>query len=102
MNDATKPQTTFTQMLDGTSEDYAVIARVQLGLFQEHLDIDQRASFFQYAYSSAPAMVMRTIDAGSKYPVASRDADGNILPPPARRRSSRTPPGAAVPWARAG
>jgi hypothetical protein len=44
-----------------------------------YLDVDQRASFFQYAYSSAPAMVMRTINAGSKYPVTSRDADGNFL-----------------------
>jgi hypothetical protein len=26
-----------------------------------YLDVDQRAAFFQYAYSSAPAMVMRTI-----------------------------------------
>lgn len=44
-----------------------------------YLDTDQRAAFFQYAYSSAPAMVMRTIGAGSKYPVAARDADGNPL-----------------------
>ena len=46
---------------------------------ESYLDINQRASFFQYAYSSAPAMVMRTIGAGSKYPVALRDADGDIL-----------------------
>ena len=46
---------------------------------ESYLDIDQRAAFFQYAYSSAPAMVMRTINAGSKYPVAARDSDGNIL-----------------------
>jgi hypothetical protein len=44
-----------------------------------YLDVNQRASFFQYAYSSAPAMVMRTIGAGSKYPVTGRDADGEIL-----------------------
>jgi len=44
-----------------------------------YLDINQRASYFQYAYSSAPAMVMRTINAGSKYPVTARDADGNFL-----------------------
>lgn len=44
-----------------------------------YLDVDQRAAFFQYAYSSAPAMVMRTIGAGSKYPVTGRDADGEIL-----------------------
>lgn len=44
-----------------------------------YLDVTQRAAFFQYAYSSAPAMVMRTIGAGSKYPVTGRDAEGNIL-----------------------
>ncbi|MDV7145947.1 DUF1254 domain-containing protein [Tropicimonas sp. TH_r6] len=44
-----------------------------------YIDIDQRASYFQYAYSSAPAMVMRTIGAGSKYPNATRDADGEFL-----------------------
>ena len=48
--------------------------------FQEsYLDIDQRASYYQYAYSSAPAMVMRTIGAGSKYPYTTRDADGEFL-----------------------
>ena len=41
--------------------------------------VDQRAAFFQYAYSSAPAMVMRTIDAGSKYPCTGEDADGDTL-----------------------
>ena len=46
---------------------------------ESYLDIDQRARFFQYAYSSAPAMVMRTINAGSKYPITARDADGNFL-----------------------
>lgn len=46
---------------------------------ENYLDVNQRASFFQYAYSSAPAMVMRTIGAGSKYPVAHRDVDGNLL-----------------------
>lgn len=48
--------------------------------FQEsYLDINQRASYFQFAYSSAPAMVMRTLDAGSKYPFTARDADGDFL-----------------------
>jgi len=46
---------------------------------ESYLDVDQRAAFFQYAYSSAPAMVMRTIGAGSKYPITARDADGNFL-----------------------
>ena len=44
-----------------------------------YLDIDQRAGFFMYAYSSAPAMVQRSIGAGSKYPLTVRDADGNFL-----------------------
>ncbi|CEO58473.1 hypothetical protein PMG11_03197 [Penicillium brasilianum] len=44
-----------------------------------YLDVVQRASYFQVAYSSSPAMVMRTIDAGSKYPFATRDADGEFL-----------------------
>jgi hypothetical protein len=44
-----------------------------------YLDIDQRGGFFQYAYSSAPAMVMRTINAGSKYPFTIRDKDGNLF-----------------------
>ena len=44
-----------------------------------YLDIIQRASYFQIAYSSAPAMVMRTINAGSKYPFAVRDANGEFL-----------------------
>lgn len=46
---------------------------------ESYLDVNARSGFFQYAYSSAPAMVMRTIGAGSKYPVAARDADGNHL-----------------------
>ncbi|MBB3540301.1 MULTISPECIES: DUF1254 domain-containing protein [unclassified Rhizobium] len=44
-----------------------------------YLDVLQRASYFQFAYSSAPAMVMRTLDAGSKYPFTARDADGDFL-----------------------
>jgi hypothetical protein len=44
-----------------------------------YLDIDQRAAYFQVAYSSAPAMVMRTIGAGSKYPFTTRDAQGEFL-----------------------
>src|SRR5215468_943371 len=48
-------------------------------LQDSYLDVNQRATYFQVAYSSAPAMVMRTLDAGSKYPVAMRDSDGNFL-----------------------
>src|SRR5262249_38115837 len=48
--------------------------------FQEtYVDPDQRAFYSQVAYASAPAMVMRTIDGGSKYPFTTRDADGKFL-----------------------
>lgn len=46
---------------------------------ESYLDVNQRAGFFQYAYSSAPAMVMHTTGAGSKYPFTARDAGGNFL-----------------------
>ncbi|EHK65467.1 DUF1254 domain-containing protein [Achromobacter arsenitoxydans] len=46
---------------------------------ESYLDVSQRASFFQIAYSSAPAMVMHTTGAGSKYPFTARDKDGNFL-----------------------
>jgi hypothetical protein len=42
-------------------------------------DIDVRAQYFQYAYSSAPAMVLDMIGQGSKYPVTMWDAEGNLL-----------------------
>jgi hypothetical protein len=45
---------------------------------ESYLDINLRAEFFQFAYSSAPAMVIRTIDQGAKYPFTFRDADGNV------------------------
>ena len=44
-----------------------------------YLDVDQRATFFQVAYSSASAMVMHTIGAGSKYPSTLKDATGEFL-----------------------
>jgi len=44
-----------------------------------YLDVNQRASYFQVAYASAPAMVMRTLGAGSKYPFTFRDAKGEFL-----------------------
>lgn len=46
---------------------------------QSYLDLTARTAFFQYAYSSAPAMVMRTTGAGSKYPFTARDKDGAFL-----------------------
>jgi hypothetical protein len=44
-----------------------------------YLDVDQRAAFFQIAYSSAPAMAIHSINQGSKYPYTMRDADGELL-----------------------
>lgn len=44
-----------------------------------YLDVNQRASYFQIAFSSASAMVMRTLGAGSKYPFTTRDANGEFL-----------------------
>nr|WP_244480455.1 DUF1214 domain-containing protein [Rhizobium sp. Root1220] len=65
-----------------------------------YLDIIQRASYFQIAYSSAPAMVMRTLDAGSKYPFATRDADGDFLDGSKSYRLHLPPhPPAALFWA---
>jgi hypothetical protein len=46
---------------------------------ETYLDIDQRAAYYQYAYSSASAMAMRTLGAGSKYPYTTRDANGEFL-----------------------
>lgn len=46
---------------------------------ESYLDVNTRARFFQYAYSSAPAMNMHTTGAGSKYPYTYRDADGEFL-----------------------
>jgi hypothetical protein len=48
-------------------------------LQSSYLDIDQRAGFFQIAFSSAPAMVMHTLGAGSKYPNTFRDSKGEFL-----------------------
>jgi hypothetical protein len=48
-------------------------------LQESYLDVDQRAGFFQIAFSSAPAMVMHTLGAGSKYPNAFRDSKGEFL-----------------------
>jgi hypothetical protein len=48
-------------------------------LQDSYTDVNQRAGYFQYVYSSAPAMVMHTINAGSKYPFTARDKDGAFL-----------------------
>jgi hypothetical protein len=44
-----------------------------------YLDVNARSRFFQYAYSSAPAMNIHTTGAGAKYPYAIRDAAGEFL-----------------------
>jgi hypothetical protein len=36
-------------------------------------------AFFTSAYSSSPGMVVDMVDAGAKYPVTARDADGDFL-----------------------
>jgi hypothetical protein len=65
-----------------------------------YLDVNQRAAYFQFAYSSAPAMVMRTIGAGSKYPFTTRDADGAFLNGSNRYRLHLPPnPPAGLFWA---
>lgn len=46
---------------------------------ESYLDVMTRNGFYQIGYSNAPAMVMRTINNGSKYPLAIRDADGELL-----------------------
>jgi len=57
-----------------------VWAGTDAGFFRPtYLDVDQRASFFQYVYSSAPAMVNDIINHGSKYPGTYRDGDGDLL-----------------------
>ncbi|QDT52257.1 hypothetical protein Pan44_02660 [Caulifigura coniformis] len=48
--------------------------------FQEsYFDVNLQAAYYQYVYSSAPAMAMRTINAGSKYPFTTRDAKGEHM-----------------------
>ena len=67
---------------------------------ESYLDVAARSRFFQYAYSSAPAMVMRTTGAGSKYPYTLRDADGDFMEG-GRTYRLRLPPNppAALFWA---
>lgn len=67
---------------------------------ESFLDMDQRAVFFQMAYSSAPAMNIHSINAGSKYPFAYRDADGDLLDGSRYYRLHLPPnPPAALFWA---
>ncbi len=44
-----------------------------------YIDIDARVGMFTIGYSISPAMVLNMVGAGSKYPFAYHDADGNFL-----------------------
>lgn len=44
-----------------------------------YMDVNARAAYLQIAFASAPAMVMGTINQGSKYPSTYRDKDGDLL-----------------------
>jgi hypothetical protein len=44
-----------------------------------YLNIDVRAAFFSFAYSSSPAMAANTVGVGARYPFTNRDADGDYL-----------------------
>jgi len=44
-----------------------------------YLNFDARTSFFRFAYSSSPAMVLNIAGKGSKYPLTFKDADGDFL-----------------------
>lgn len=67
---------------------------------ESYLDINTRARFFQYAYSSAPAMNIHSTGAGSKYPFTYHDADGDYLEGSNTYRLHLPPdPPAALFWA---
>ena len=44
-----------------------------------YLNLDNRICYFTDAYSVSPAMAMNFVGMGAKYPVALRDADGDLL-----------------------
>jgi hypothetical protein len=46
---------------------------------ESYLDVTMRSAFFQIGYSSAPAMVMRFINNGSKYPFTTKDSNGEFI-----------------------
>jgi hypothetical protein len=69
-------------------------------LQDSYLDFLLRSTYFQVAYASAPAMVMRSIGAGSKYPFTFRDADGDLMHGSQTYRLHLPPnPPAALFWA---
>lgn len=44
-----------------------------------YLSLDNRIAYFTTAYSLSPAMAMNFVGMGAKYPVAFRDAEGDVL-----------------------
>jgi hypothetical protein len=48
-------------------------------LADSYLNLDNRIAYFTNAYSVSPAMAMNIVGMGAKYPVAFRDADGDLL-----------------------
>lgn len=46
---------------------------------ESYLNLDNRTAYFTDAYSLSPAMAMNFVGMGAKYPVALRDADGELL-----------------------
>ena len=44
-----------------------------------YTNLEQRSAYFTSAYSASPGMVKNIVNAGAKYPVTSRDKDGNYL-----------------------
>ena len=44
-----------------------------------YTNFEQRSGYFTSAYSASPGMVKNIVNAGAKYPVTSRDKDGNFL-----------------------
>jgi hypothetical protein len=44
-----------------------------------YTNLDNRVAYFTDAYSVSPAMAMNFVGMGAKYPVAMRDADGDLL-----------------------
>jgi len=46
---------------------------------ESYTNLDARAAFFHFAYSASEAMVKHLVDAGAKYPLTFRDADGDPL-----------------------
>jgi hypothetical protein len=48
-------------------------------LADSYLNLDNRIAYFTNAYSLSPAMALNIVGMGAKYPVALRDANGDLL-----------------------